>query len=210
MMGPLHGAYISAGGLMRYRTWLGLLVVAPLLALFACTPESRNSLPDESRVVGDSRLLGLWRAEPDSDDLRVQVSQRGPQEFFAVTTETAKTEQGSSIHRDEYRLRFFDVGGRSILAVQELSQAPGREPSWLLATYRFDEGNSVTLFFMDEERIRLLVQGGHLPGTIRGADTQFPELLVTAPPAALAELIGSNDPARLFTARVGPFIRVVQ
>jgi hypothetical protein len=195
---------------MTYRAWLGLLVVVPLLGLLACTPESRNSLPDENRAAGDSRLLGLWRAEPDSDDFRIQVSQRDPQEFLAVTTETAKTEQGSRVHRVEYRLRFFDVGGRSILAIQELGERQRREPSWLLAAYSVDEGNGAMLFFMDEERIRLLVQGGHLAGAIRGADTQFPELLITAPPAALAELIRSNDPARLFTARVGPFIRVAQ
>jgi hypothetical protein len=195
---------------MTYRVWFGLLVVVPFLALFACTPESRNSLPEENSVAGDSRLLGLWRAEPDSDDFRIQVTQRDPQEFLAVTTETAKTEQGNRVHRVEYRLRFFDVDGRSILAIQEVGPPPGREPSWLLATYRFDEGKSATLFLMDEERIRLLVQGAHLAGAIRGADTQFPELLITAPPAALAALIRSNDPARLFTARVGPFIRLDQ
>lgn len=208
-MGPLRGAYGFAGALMTYRVWLGLLVIVPLLGLFACTPESRNSLPDEMRVAGDSRLLGLWRAEPDSDDFRVQVSQRDAREFLAVTTETAKTEQGSRIHRVEYRLRFFDVGGRSIVAIQELGGTSGREPSWLLATYGFD-GNSAALLLMDEERIRLLIQGGRLAGTVRGADTQFPELLITAPPAALAELIQGNDPARLFTARVGPFIRLDQ
>lgn len=195
---------------MTCRAWFGLLLVVPLLALFACTPESRNSLPEENSVAGDSRLLGLWRAEPDSDDFRIQVTQRDPREFLAVTTETAKTEQGDRVHRVEYRLRFFYVDGRSILAIQELGQPQDREPSWLLATYRFDEKNSATVLFMDEERIRLLVHGGHLAGAIRGADTQFPELLITAPPAALAELIQSNDPARLFTARVGPFIRVEQ
>lgn len=195
---------------MTCRAWFGLLVVVPLLGLFACTPESRNSLPDENRVAGDSRLIGLWRAEPDSDDFRIQVTRRDALEFAAVTTETARTEQGSRVHRVEYRLRFFDVGGRAILAIQELADKPGREPSWLLATYRFDDANSATLLLMDEERIRLLVQGGQLPGAIRGADTQFRELLITAPPAALAELIQSNDPARLFTARVGPFIRLEQ
>ncbi len=195
---------------MTYRAWLGLLLVLPAIGLYGCTPESRNSLPEENRVAGDSRLLGVWRAEPDSDDFRVQVSQRDPLEFAAVTTETTKTEQGSRTHRVEYRLHFFDVGGSPILAIQEPGQAPGREPAWLLATYRFDDTNSAALFFMDEERIRLLVQGGHLPGAIRGADTQFPEVLITAPPAALAELIRSNEPARLFTARVGPFIRAEQ
>lgn len=192
---------------MTYRAWLAVLVAIPLLGLFACTPESRNSLPDEMRVTGETRLLGLWRAEPDSDDLRVQVSQRDPQEFLAVTTETARTEQGNQIRRVEYRLRFFDVAGKPIIAVQELGQPLGREPTWLLATYRFD-ADSAALLFMDEERIRLLVQGGQLPGAIRGADTQFPELLITAPPAMLAALIRDNDPARLFTAPVGPFIRV--
>lgn len=195
---------------MTYRVWLGSLVAASLAVLFACTPESRNSLPDDMRVAGDSRLLGIWRAEHDSDDFRIQVSQRDTREYAAVTTETVKTEQGSRTHRVEYRLRFFDVAGTSILAIQELGQGAGREASWLLATSRFETDDVVALFFLDEERIRLLVQGGILPGTVRGADTQFPELLITAAPAALAELIRANDPARLFTARLGPFMRVAQ
>ena len=194
---------------MIQRVWLALLWLVPFLGLFACTPESRHSLPDENRVAGDSRLLGVWRAEPDSDDFRIQVSQRDPLEFAAVTSETAKTEQGSRIRIVEYRLRFFNVGGTQILAIQELAPAPGRDPSWLFATYRFDEKNDAALFLMDEEHIRLLLQSGRLPGTIRGAETQFPEILVTASPAELVELIRSNDPERLFTARVGPFVRLM-
>lgn len=193
---------------MSYRNWFRLLVVVPLLSLCACTPESRNSLPDENRVAPDARLLGHWRAEPDSDDFRIQVSQRDPLEFTAVTSETVKTEKGTRIHIVEYRVRSFDVDGGQILAIQELGQALDREPSWLFATYRLDEKNGVALFMMDEKHIRQLILGGDLPGVIRGAETQFPELLITATPEALAELIKGSDPERLFTARVGPFVRV--
>ena len=188
--------------------WLSLLLIVP--TLFACTPESRNNLPDENRVAGDSRLLGLWRAEPDSDDFRIQITQRDPLEFAVVTSETSKTDRGGRIHIVEYNLRFFDVDGRQILAIQELNRAAGDDPSWRFATYRFDEANRATLSLMSEDRIRQLVQGGQLPGTIRGADTQLPEVLIIASRAKLVELIRSEDPAKLFTARVGPFVRVGQ
>ena len=193
---------------MSYRNWFRLLVVVPLLSLFACTPESRNSLPDENRIAPDARLLGQWRAEPDSDDFRIQVAQRDPLEFSAVTSETVKTEKGTRIHIVEYRLRAFDIGGRTILAIQELGQALTREPTWLFATYRIDGEDGAALFLMDESRIRQLILGGDLPGVIRDSETQLPELLITATPSALAELIRDTEPARLFTARVGPFVRV--
>lgn len=193
---------------MVYR--FGLIFA--LLALCACTPESRNTLPDDYRIALDERLLGTWRPESDGDDFRIQVSERGPREFAARTSESVTTESGGTrIRFVEYRLQEFDVEGRRILAIQELVQTPGREASWLFATYHVsqrDDTTSVSLFLMDETHVRRLVQSGQLGGTIRGAETQFPEVFITAPPEALDDLIRNTEPSRLFTLRAGPFARV--
>lgn len=188
---------------MTYRAWLGLLLVVPLLGLSACTPESRNTLPDENRIAPDARLLGQWRAEPDSDDFRIHVSRRDGLEFSVATTETVGGGAARRIHKVEYRLRAFDVGGRSILAVQEL----GRDPAWRFVIYRLSGDDSVTLFTMDESPVRQLIEAGRLPGTVSGAAADFAEVMITASPARLVALIRDEDAARLFSTRLGPFVR---
>lgn len=188
---------------MSYRAWLGLLLVVPVLGLAACTPESRNNLPAENRVALDERLIGEWRDESDSNDFRIQVSQRDELEYAVVTTETIGGNGGTRLHKVEYRLQAFQLSGRSVLAVQELE----RDPAWRFLTYRWNGDDDITLFSMDEAPIRDLIDSGQLPGTVKGASTSFVEIMITAPAAQLASLIGGADGARLFTYKIGPFQR---
>lgn len=188
---------------MSYRACLGLLLVVPLLGLAACTPESRNNLPAENRVAPDARLIGHWRDESDSDDFRIQVSRRDEREYAVVTTETIGSGAEKRLHKVEYRLQAFELAGRSILAVQELE----RDPAWRFLIYRWSGDDDITLFTMDETPIRQLIDSGQLPGTVKGAATSFVEIMITAPAAQLATLIGGGDGARLFTYKIGPFQR---
>lgn len=188
---------------MFYRAWLGLLLVVPILALTACTPESRNNLPVENRVAPDARLIGQWRDESDSDDFRIDVSRRDDQEFAVVTSETIVNGGGKRLHKVEYRLQAFEVAGRAILAVQELE----RDPAWRFLTYRWNGDDDITLFTMDETPIRALIDSGKLAGTVKGATTSFVEIMITASAAQLATLIGGAEGAQLFSYKIGPFQR---
>lgn len=189
--------------IMSYRAWLGLLLVVPLLGLVACTPESRDSLPAENRVAPDGRLIGLWRDESDGDDFRIEVSRRDEREYAVVTTETIGGGAEKRLHKVEYRLQAFDLAGRSILAVQELE----RDPAWRFLTYRWSGDDDITLFTMDETLVRQLIESDRLSGTVKGATTNFVEIMITASAAQLAALIGAADGARLFSYKIGPFQR---
>lgn len=197
-------ASVSDGKIiMSYRAWLGLLLVVPFLGVAACTPESRNTLPAENRVALDGRLIGHWRDESDSDDFRIEVSQRDARDYAVVTSETIGSGAEKRLHKVEYRLQAFELGGKSILAVQEL----GRDPAWRFLTYRWGGDDEITLFTMDETPIRQLIDSGQLAGTVKDAATSFVEIMITAPAAQLAALVGGADAARLFTYQIGPFQR---
>lgn len=195
------------------RLFSSVLIVCAGLVLAACTPESRQGLPEDFRIAPDARFIGAWRGGNEVGALqgseitaRLVVDPAEPLDLLLAGEENWRSTRGVN-HRDiKGVLRFYDIAGRRVVAIRRLDGAAD-EQTWRFAIYRFGGGDSLQLYFMDEPRLRQLIFNGALYGKIRGGEPEFPDLLITAEPDKIAALIRSSDPAALFTARLGPLAR---
>ena len=185
------------------------------LALAACTPESKNGLPEDFRIAPEARFVGLWRAGNEPGPLQgteiaatVRVDPAEPLDLIAAIEENWRTTRGAHRRDLRARLRFYDVAGRRVVAMLREDGTPA-ERTWRFATYRFGGDNSLVLYFLDEKRFYELINNGALHGKIRGGEKEFPDLLITAEAEKIAALIRTSDPFTLFTARLGPLARQV-
>jgi hypothetical protein len=187
------------------------------LLLASCTPESREALPESFRVAPDLRFVGAWRGgnevgvlQGDEVLAQLKVDPAEPLDLLMTARETWRTTQGPHSRTLQGRLRFYNVVGRQVVAVQRLDadgQADSEAATWRFATYRFGGNDGVALYFMDEEQMRWRVNNGILHGKIRGGEPAFPDVLLMEAPDNVAAIIRTVDPAVLFTARLGPFTR---
>jgi hypothetical protein len=195
-----------------FRHIIAILSLA-LAGLAACTPESKNSLPEDFRIAPEARFVGLWRAGNEPGQLQgtqiavtVRVDPAEPLDLTVAIEETWRTTRGAHQRDLRGRLRFYDVAGRRVVAVLRENGTPA-ERTWRFATYRFGGDDSLVLHFLDEKRLYERIHNGALHGKIRGGEKEFPDLLITAEPDKLAALIRVSDPFTLFTARLGPLAR---
>jgi hypothetical protein len=187
------------------------------LVMTACTPESREGLPETFRVAPDLRFVGAWRGGNEAGVLqgdevvaRLQVDPAAPLDLLMTANETWRTTRGPHSRVLQGRLRFYNVAGRQIVAIQRLDadgKAASDEATWRFATYRFGGNDGLALYFMDEEQVRRRVNNGILHGKIRGGEPEFPDVLLMEGPDNIAALVRTVEPATLFTARLGPFTR---
>ncbi len=196
------------------RFFASFLFLGLSLALAACTPESRRGLPEDFRIAPEARFVGVWRGGNEVGALqgseitaRLTVDPAEPLDLLLDGEENWRSTRGS--HRREVKgvLRFYDIAGRRVVAIQRLD-GTAEDRTWRFATYRFGGDDSLLLYFMDEPRLRQLIFNGALHGKIRGGEPEFPDLLITAESDKLAALIRSSDPATLFTTRLGPLARL--
>jgi hypothetical protein len=200
---------------LRAITSFLIFFTATLIA--ACTPESRETLPESFRVAPDLRFVGTWRGgnevgllQGDQVVVQLKVDPAAPLDLLMTANETWRTTQGPHQRKLQARARFYNIVGRQIVAVQRLDadgKANGDEATWRFATYRFGGNDGMALYFMDEEQMRWRVNNGLLHGKIRGGEPQFPDVLLIEDSANIATIIRTVDPAVLFTARLGPFTR---
>lgn len=196
------------------RARLSHLVIFAALALAAaCTPESKNGLPEDFRVAPEARFVGVWRGGNEDGGLpgatlavAVRVDPAEPLDLLAAIDETWRTTRGEHQRALRARLRFYDISGRHVVAVLREDGTPD-ERTWRFATYRFGGDDSLVLHFMDEPRLYTQINNGALHGKIRGGEKEFPDLMITAAPERIAALIRTSDPFLLFTARLGPLAR---
>jgi hypothetical protein len=194
-----------------------LIVIAGLgagLTVAACTPESRQGLPEDFRIAPDARFVGAWRGGNEVGVLqgsaigaRLTVDPAEPLDLLLAGEENWRSTRGP--HRRDVKgvVRFYDIAGRRVVAIKRLD-GTADEQTWRFAIYRFGGDDSLVLYFMDEKRFFAFINNGALPGKIRGGEPEFPDLLITADSEKIATLIRTNDPAALFTARLGPLQRI--
>jgi hypothetical protein len=190
------------------------LIVIASLAVAACTPESRQGLPEDFRIAPDARFVGAWRGGNEVGVLqgsdvtaRLSVDPAEPLDLLLAGEENWRSTRGP--HRRDVKgvLRFYEIAGRRVVAIKRLDGAPD-EQTWRFASYRFGGDDSLVLYFMDEKRLYEQINNGALIGKIRGGEREFPDLLIVAEPDKIAALIRTSDPATLFTARLGPMQRI--
>lgn len=177
---------------------LGLVVL-----LTACTPESRNSLPGGDRIAPDERLIGHWHATFESADYIADVTRVDPLTLHIVLTETLPIGQ-HPVTKTGYLANTYAVGGRTVFAFHEMEPVPA---NWRFAVVLFSGDDRVSLMFMNEKFVRNEVFRSAFSGIIRTDDPTFPDVLITAKPGEIANLIRNTDEARLFNVPFGPFER---
>lgn len=196
------------------RPFFSFLIIIAGLTVAACTPESRQGLPEDFRIAPDVRFFGAWRGGNEAGALqgsaisaRLTVDPAEPLDLLLAGEENWRSTRGA--HRREVQgvLRFYDIAGRRVVAIKRLDGAAD-EQTWRFAIYRFGGDDSLLLYFMDEKRFYFFINTGALLGKIRGGEPEFPDLLITAESDKIATLIRMSDPAILFTARLGPLQRI--
>jgi hypothetical protein len=189
-----------------------LLIIAGL-GLAACTPESRQGLPEDFRIAPDARFVGAWRGGNEVGVLqgsevtaRLTVDPTEPLDLLLAGEDNWRSTR--AVYRRDVKgvMRFYDIAGRRVVAIKRLDGAAG-DQTWRFATYRFGGDDSLVLYFMDERRLYEQINNGVMHGKIRGGEPEFPDLLISAEPDKIAALIRTSDPAMLFTARLGPLAR---
>lgn len=186
------------------------LVMAGSLAILAaaCTPESENPLPDDTRAGVDERLIGTWAGEVLGNRHVAEVTRGAPGvlevKLASVTIEGAK--QGLAPTESRHQIRFHDLLGTPVIAEQGPSLIDG-EPVYRFASYHFGADGALMLNYTAEKPIFAFVAPLKMRGTFRANDPVLHDVIVQAAPDKLAAVMRRYKPADLFKMSFGPFKR---
>ncbi len=185
------------------------VVVAVLaLMLAACVPESRSSLPEDTRLAVDERLIGTWRTEL-LGNVHVAEVTRGAAGTLEVTLRSVSIEgaqRGLAPRESRHQLRFHELNGVAVIAERGPSLVDGRTVH-RFASYRVDPDGSVTLLYTNQYPVMTFVAPLRVPGELRSDDPLFRDVIMNAPPGDVATVLRSHAPAEMFGVPFGPFAR---
>lgn len=187
------------------------VLVAGSVFLAGCV-DSTKPLVDPQKAKPDKQLLGLWRhVGQDGQVSFYHIGQAGdeqPEGVFRVVGVTHR--EGQLAPPAEMLLFTAQVGGKSYLNVAELK--PGvaekiKEKGWEAVEgyfiWRYQiEGDRLTVWAMDNEAKRRVVEAGKLKGEVSTGRFRFVKF--TDAPENLARFLSeagdslfTNDPVRL-------------
>jgi hypothetical protein len=189
---------------MRAFIAMILILVTPLMA--ACTPESKKSLPEATRIAVDDRLVGTWSARVLGNDYVASVTKAGGGELDVVlrTTRLNALNAGRPPIESRHKLAFFDLAGARVIAERGPSLADDR------TVYRFTEydvaaDGSITFRYASQKEILRFVLPLKLRADLRSAGRTFRDVLLTADSEQIAAFMGSIKSDKMFDVAFGPF-----
>jgi hypothetical protein len=191
---------------MRIFIAMILVLAAPLMG--ACTPESRKSLPEATRIAADTRLVGTWHARMLGNDYVARVTDSGGGELDVVlrTMRLNAKNVGHAPMESRHKLAFFDLAGARVIAEQGPSMAEDRVVH-RFATYDVAADGSITLRYASQTEMNRFVLPLKLRAIIRSNDRTFRDVLLIADAEEIATFMGSVKPEKMFDVAVGPFVR---
>ena len=197
MIGHLSHMKSTIAALARFA--LVMLVVL----ISGCTPESKNSLPETNRVTPDERLIGHWHGTVESADYIADVTRKDTLTLQIELTETLPV-GNNPVTKTGYLANVYVVGSRTVIAFHEMEPKPA---NWRFAVVLLSGDDRVSLMFMNETFVRNEVFRSAFSGVIRTDDPTFPDVLITATPEEISNLILNTDEAKMFNVPFGPLER---
>lgn len=180
-----------------------IVVVAALaLALSGCLPVTSTSPVGTTRGLGvDRRLAGMWEGSTDSGTpgwFAFVPDDHGGMTAILIGFPSTKDSDGSF---ETFFVRTAALGRAEYLNAQELTDN-GRAATGPLAKnimpllYRFENERRLTLYLMDEEAAKKIVEAGRIAGVVE--HEQFGDVTLTANPADLDRFFASATGLALF------------
>jgi hypothetical protein len=189
---------------MRRRAGL-LLVSAVCAALSSCVPTAKEPLSDATRAEPDKGLIGAWVMEKDErtrfmmvgrlPDAAGEANPAVPRGLMAY--EQISLGKDGSLSRDGEGVFFVArIKGETYANVFDATvvQEARKQGSWaypadtafMLVRYRL-ERNTLTVAYLDKDRVKAAIDTGAIKGTIRGMGGD--DEVVLAGGAGLAEYL---------------------
>jgi hypothetical protein len=178
-------------------------LVAVVILVVGCTPDSKNPLPEADRVAPDERLIGHWHGVFESADYVAEITRKDPLTLQVSLIETLPV-GNNPVTKAGYLAQAYAVGSRTIMAFHQMEPQPG---DWRFAVALISGDDRVSLMFMNEKFVRDEVFRSAFSGKIRTDDPTFPDVLITAKPEEISNLIRNTDEAKMFNMPFGPFER---
>jgi hypothetical protein len=188
----------------RYVALARLALIAFIVLIAGCTPDSKNPLPEADRVAPDERLVGHWHGVFESADYVADITRRDALSLQISLTETLPIGK-NPVSKTGYIAQAYAVGSRTVMAFHEMEPKPG---DWRFAVVLLSGDDRVSLMFMNETFVRNEVFRSAFSGKIRTDDPTFPDVLITASPEEISNLIRNTDEAKMFNTPFGPFERL--
>jgi hypothetical protein len=166
----------------------GLLLTA---VLAGCMPESKEPLAPPSAALPEPRLVGIWFARVEDDQVYLKIRRREGNWFDIANFNTAKEGKDTLVY---YRGYITQAGGRRIANLQEIGGANG---GYFFATYRLESGNRLVVRFVGEKAIADAIKAGRLKGEVKESSLGN-DVTITDDPARIADFLAGADAATLF------------
>ncbi len=183
-----------------------MIAALSLLLLAACVPRSMHPLSDPELARVDTRLVGLWSARIEEDDVYLHFVPRadGWTEVVSVSYNTDRAGGDWLV----FRMVATRIDGRDFMSLKFIAEANERAHSefFHLARYRLSRDGELTIWTMPQEAAAKAIQAG-LAGKIRKG--RFgDDVLLTATTTDLASYLSRAGDGSLFSNRLAVFRRV--
>ncbi|GAA0547950.1 hypothetical protein FHS83_000932 [Rhizomicrobium palustre] len=184
--------------------WRGLLLALVALLLGGCLPvTSKSPLGTTAGLGADRALYGTWKGhnpdDPKAKDgyLHFMAGKDG-----ALTAALVMADGGNDDGWTIFRVKTARLGGQNYLnaamAFDKDAAAEGKLKDAIIPLAYVLRGDVLTLYVLDEEKVKAAVKAGKLKGTIEPGDSG--DVTLADDPAALDAFFAKPEAMGLFKA----------
>jgi hypothetical protein len=183
------------------------------IGLCACPPvTTKTPLGTTVASTTDPALAGMWKGQIGTDPVNIFTflpEENGLYLVMVVTPPADKKNDGWSW--GQFVAQPVTLGPNHFLNVHEtVSNGTPSEGAMADSTfpllYRINRDGTLTLYMIDEDAAKKLIQSGKLEGTIEQG--QYGDVVLTAPPRALDAFMATQAGRALFVAPLTVLHRV--
>ena len=176
-----------------------LLGLLPVL-LPGCLPETRNPITPPEAAIEDDRLLGLWSARVEDEDIFLHVL-RADNNQLAILVVSHRPDGRGGI--DNYQGHVSALGDRRFVNLRpvEDSTVDNSNPDlgYLIIGYDWDGPDRLVARFLAEQPLVDAIAAGTLTGSVTDDGAGLGrDVMLTAESAQLAAYLTAGDPAVIF------------
>ena len=194
------------------------LAIACTLLLAGCLPvTSTTSVGTTAGLGADEALIGTWigRSEDqpgndqkDKSTVYFHFVPAKPQDTPAIiAVEVGCSNNKCDKEIDLYELRTAKLGDNKFIDVLKFSDINkgvdadnasdnGLNGGSVPVLYKFGKHHTLTLYLLDEDKVKAAIQAGKIAGTVEPGD--YGDVKITADAAALDAFMATRDAAKLF------------
>lgn len=171
-------------------------LVAVLLLLSACIPDSRYPLPRPADGKGDDRLIGRWIFVGEAEKGHVDISSAGGGRYHV----RIQNGPDASLRKTEMDLVPTRIGGQLIMTVIGFGPPEEGGPEGaphLIVRYAITAQGDLLIYPMNLEALAEDIRAGLVEGEVKPGEI-WENVSLTADSEALAAYIVAADPERIF------------